>query len=83
MMYEERVEASAVRQRWEYRCEQIEDEDRMEDMLNDAGENCWELVNVLQFESSISAVFKRPRDLFPSKREPQNAAANPVIQKAK
>jgi len=82
-MDEERVEASAVRQRWEYRHEQVKDECFMEDMLNDAGDDCWELVKVLQFESSISAVFKRPRGLFSSKRERQHASANTANQKAK
>jgi len=82
-MYEQRVEASAGRQRWEYRCEAIEDADRIEEVLNDAGENYWELVNVLQFESSISAVYKRPRSVFSSRRESRNETSNPAGQKAK
>jgi len=83
MMDEERVEASAVRQRWEYRYEQVKDEGYIEDLLNEAGDDCWELVNVLQFESSISAVFKRPRGLFSCKRERQHAVPDKVNLNAK
>lgn len=82
-MDEERVEASGVRQRWEYRYEQVKDVGHLEDMFNDAGEDCWELVNVLQIESLLSAVFKRPRGLFSSKRERRHSVPDKVNLKAK
>ena len=59
-MYEERVDAAAARQRWEYCCEKIADVTRLEDMLNDAGEGCWYLVNVLQAGAFATAVSERP-----------------------
>ena len=66
-MYQERVDAAAAQQRWEYCCEAINLPEQLENILNAAGQQRWELVHILVEGATPVAVFKRPCTLYASR----------------
>ena len=74
-MLEERVEVMAVPQRWEYHCERLASLEKLEERLNQFGNDRWELVSLLPRQEHICAVFKRPQKSFSHRPAQSNASS--------
>lgn len=64
------VESRHLQQRWEYISQRSDCLDGLEEILNNAGDECWELINVLPVENYWLLVYKRPTRQFTSGHQP-------------